>query len=403
LSLVPSSSPSPSAGAQQLDLNHAVQVHRNHLALRHEGETPRFHHVWLRDNCGCSGCRIAQSGERALFTATIRDDIAPVSAEVERRAGTTFLEVLWNDGHASSYAVPWLLERDYSTGRHRASRHEAVLWDATLKDVPTFEHDEVVGTTEGQIAYLDAIRDYGVAVVRNTPSVTGEVARFAEAIGHVRETAFERIHNVRHDPSGYNVAHTPVELKPHTDLPSYHWPPSIQLLHFLVNEAAGGESTVTDGWAVVADLRREDPDAFDTLCRVPVTYQLYSRDEDTYATAPMIQLDTDGNVRTFRFSNQLAQPLDASFEEVSAFYRAYRKLGRMIDGDRYKVAFKAETGDLLTVHGHRVMHGRLPFDPTSGARHLQDVYMEYDDLIARRRVLSGHHIPAPATEVPRHA
>jgi gamma-butyrobetaine dioxygenase len=133
---------------------------------------------------------------------------------------------------------------------------------------------------------------------------------------------------------------------------------------------------------------------------VPVTYQLYSLDEDTCATAPMIQLDHDGNVGTFRFSNQLAQPLSASFEEVGAFYAAYRKLGRMIDSDGYKVAFKAQTGDLLTVHGHRVMHGRLSFDPTSGARHLQDVYMEYDDLIARARVLSGNHIPTPSTKAP---
>jgi len=61
------------------------------------------------------------------------------------------------------------------------------------------------------------------------------------------------------------------------------------------------------------------------------------------------------------------------------------------------VAFKTVSGDLLTVHGHRVMHGRLAFEPTSGDRHLQDVYMEYDDLMARRRVLLGHHIPDPAT------
>ena len=365
--------PTPSPGAHQVEASPRIDVRHDHLLLPHEDGTARFHHVWLRDNCGCCDCRTAQSGERALYTATIRDDIAPVSAHVVLRDDTQFLEVLWNDDHASSYALPWLFERDYSTETRRAPRHEPVLWDATLTSVPTFEHDEVVGTTEGQIAYLEAVRDYGVALVRNTPSVDGEVARFAEKIGHVRETAFERIHNVRHDPAGYNVAHTSVELKPHTDLPSYHWPPSIQLLHFLVNEAEGGESTVTDGWAVVADLRREDPQAFDTLCRVSVTYQLYSHDEDTYATAPMIQLDTQGNVRTFRFSNQLAQPLDASFAEVGAFYAAYRKLGRMIDGDRYKVSFKARTGDLLTVHGHRVMHGRLSFDPTSGARHLQDV------------------------------
>ena len=42
------------------------------------------------------------------------------------------------------------------------------------------------------------------------------------------------------------------------------------------------------------------------------------------------------------------------------------------------------------------MHGRLAFDPTSGARHLQDVYMEFDDFMARRRVLLGTHKPVPA-------
>jgi len=377
-----------------------VDVRPDHLAIEHHATVARFHHVWLRDNCACPSCRISQSGERALFTATIPDDIAPLTVQVQLRHETPFLDVEWNDGHTSSFALPWLLERAYSSEGHRPPRHEPVLWNATLASVPTFEHDDVVGTTEGQIAYLDAVRDYGVAVVRNTPSTEGEVERFAEKIGHVRETAFERVHNVRHDPAGYNVAHTPVELKPHTDLPSYHWPPSIQLLHFAVNEADGGESTVTDGWAVVADLRRDNPEAFEVLCRVPVTFQLYSDDEDTYATAPIIQLDTFGAVRTFRFSNQLAQPLNASFDDVGAFYAAYRTLGRMIDGEGYKVAFKANSGDLLTVHGHRVMHGRLSFDPTSGARHLQDVYMEYDDFIARRRVLAGSHVPAPATQAP---
>jgi alpha-ketoglutarate-dependent taurine dioxygenase len=392
--------PAASPRIDQAEEALSVDVRADHIVLEHDAAVARFHHVWLRDNCGCATCRVPQSGERALFTATIRDDIAPVSARVEVREETPFLEVEWNDGHVSSFAVAWLLERDYSNQARRPSGPAPVLWDATLSSVPRFEHADVLGTTEGQIAYLEAVRDYGVAVVRHTPCVDGEVERFAGAIGHVRETAFERIHNVVHDPAGYNVAHTPVELKPHTDLPSYHWPPSIQLLHFVVNEAEGGESTVTDGWAVADDLRREDPEAFEVLCRVPVSYQLYSDDEDTYATAPMIQLDTHGNVRSFRFSNQLAQPVDAAFDDVAAFYAAYRTLGRMIDGERYKVAFKTRSGDLLTVHGHRVMHGRLAFDPTSGARHLQDVYMEYDDLMARRRVLAGTHIPAPATEVP---
>ncbi len=363
-----------------------------HLTLPLDTGVATFHYVWLRDNCWCPACRVVQSGERRLFTADIGDDIAPATAEVEGEV----LRVSWNDGHSSTYTTGWLAAHDYSDRGRVDSGHDPTLWDATLSNLPAFEHAEVVGTAAGQLAYLDAVRDYGVALVRGTPSRDGEVARFAETIGHVRETAFERIHNVRHDPTGYNVAHTAMELKPHTDLPSYHWPPSVQLLHFLRNDATGGESTLTDGWAILADLRRDDPAAFETLARVPVAFQLFSDTEDTYARAPLIQLDTQGHVSTFRFSNQLAQPLSTSFEVMEEFYRAYRKLGRLIDSDRYTVAFKTSSGDLITVHGHRVLHGRLPFDPASGARHLQDVYMDYDDLMARRRVLLGQHKPVSA-------
>jgi alpha-ketoglutarate-dependent taurine dioxygenase len=353
-----------------------------------------FHYVWLRDNCWCDECRVVQSGERRLFTADIRDDIAPVEAHLDDAA--TALQVRWNDGHASWFSLGWLAANDYS--RPHPHHDTRVYWDASLPDLPRFHHDDVVNDPQVQIAYLEAVRDYGAAVVTNTPSVELEVARFAESIGHVRETAFERVHNVRHDPSGYNVAHTALELKPHSDLPSYHWPPSIQLLHFLVNESTGGESTLVDGWAVLSDLRRDNPAAFDTLCRVPVTFQLFSDDEDTRATSPIVLLDTWGNVRLFRFSNQLALPLHAPFEEVGAFYDAYRALGRMLDSDAYKHVFKTDNGDLLTVHGHRVLHGRKAFDPASGARHLQDVYMEYDDLMDRLNVLLGTHKPIPSNE-----
>lgn len=374
-----------------------LEVHDRYLTLTGRGRPMSFHHVWLRDNCWCEECRVRQSAERRLYTAYIPEDIAPTHVEWDDSVVDGALRIWWNDGHVSAYTAGWLRHHDYSDEARAARRHEPRLWRADLVTVPTFEHSDVVGTTQGQLAYLDAVRDYGVALVRGTPTEPGEVERFAEAIGHVRQTAFERIHNVRHDPAGYNVAHTPMELKPHTDMPSYHWPPSIQLLHFLVNDAVGGESTVTDGWAVLTDLRRDDPASFETLCRVPVCYQLFSPAEDTYAVSPMVRLDPDGQVQTFRYSNQLALPLDVAFDDVEPFYAAYRTLGAMIDSDTYKLAFRSRAGDLLTVHGHRVLHGRLPYDPASGARHLQDVYLEYDDLMGRRRVLRGEHRPLPAT------
>ncbi len=311
----------------------------HYLELATPERESKFHYLWLRDNCWCDECRVAQSAERRIYTADIPADIAPSEAHVDDEAAT--LQVHWNDGHRSSFSLPWLEANDYSNGAQERPLNVA-LWTSTLGEPPRFEHSQVVGRPEVQLAYLDAIQKFGAAIVSHTPSVDGEVARFAEVVGHVRETAFERVHNVRHDPQGYNVAHTPLELKPHTDLPSYHWPPSIQLLHFLVNESTGGESTLVDGWSVLADLRRDNPAAFDTLCRVPVTFQLFSEDEDTRATAPLIQLDTAGRVQTLRFSNQLALPIQAPFRDVGEFYEAYQLLGKMIDSDHYKIVFKCE-------------------------------------------------------------
>lgn len=355
------------------------------------GQTLRYHYVWLRDNCWCGDCRVEQTAERKLLTWSIPEDIRATRVE----SVTAGLVVDWSDGHRSTYSLQWLADNDYSQPGLKDAREQAFLWGSEL-NVPRFAHDDVIDGGQGQLAYLDAVRKYGVAIVSEVPAVPGEVERFAEAIGHVREVAFERVHNVYHDPNGYNVAHTPLELKPHSDMPSYQWPPSIQLLHFLVNEADGGESVVVDGWNALDKLRHQDPEAFDILTRVPIPYQLFSETEDTYAVAPMVQLGPDGEVATFRFSNQLALPLSIDFDMVEPFYNAYRKLGNLIDSQEAKVVFKARNGDLLTVHGHRVLHGRMPFSPGTGARHLQDVYMEFDDFMARRRVLLGIHKPVPS-------
>ncbi len=380
--------PTSTSAAEQHTLHRAD----DHLQLTLTGACLRFHYVWLRDNCGCSQCRVTQSGERRLFTADIPRDIQPAEAEFDTESRS--LNITWPGGHRSRYRDDWLLQHDYSRLGPARSEGSRRLWTARSEPIPVLDYEQVVGSSSGQLAYLEAIHDVGAAVVRGTPCVSHEVERFSTAIGcHVRETAFERVHNVRHDASGYNVAHTALELRPHTDLPSYHWPPSIQLLHFLVNEASGGESTVTDGWSILADLRRNDPRAFEVLCRVPVTFQLFSPDEDTRATAPLVQLDPSGEVATFRYSNQLALPVAAPYDDVAAFYDAYQTLGAMVAGGEYTQEFRAKSGDLLTVHAHRILHGRRGFEPASGNRHLQDAYLEYDDLMARRRVLQGTHIP----------
>ena len=351
-----------------------------------DGARSRFHSVWLRDNCGCRSCRVVQSGERLLFTADIPENISVSEASI---SAPGHLAITWNDGHRSLFDRAWLRHFDYSSATPPSRDSEPVLWDAGVR-LPEFEHAALTESGDRLLEYLDALHAYGAAVVKNSPPVEGEVVRFAEHIGIVRTVAFGTVHDVMNDPHGYNVAHTAHELKPHSDLASYSWPPSMQLLHYLANEVRGGETVLVDGWNVLSALRSESPKDYALLSSVSVPFKIYSATDDTYAEEPIIQHHPDGRIRIFRYSNQTVQPLRIHPDRVESFYRAYRKLGRLVSDARFRVTLKAASGDMLTIHNHRVLHGRLSYDPASGRRHLQDLYMEWDDVMSKRRVLRGH-------------
>ena len=190
---------------------------------------------------------------------------------------------------------------------------------------------------------------------------------------------FARIHDVRVDPSGYNVAHTSIALPPHNDFASYSWPPSVQALHMLINEAKGGEPVIVDGWQVLTRLRNEQPAHFQALCDMPVPFREFDDDTETYAVEPIIRCDCDGNFVALRFSNQLMQTLDPEQSGVVDFYRAYHALCILVTDDAFRTTFRLEGGDILVVAAHRVLHGREAFEPT-GRRHLQDAYFELDNV-----------------------
>lgn len=356
-----------------------------------DGRKSHFHSTWLRDNCGCEECRVDLSGERLLYTADIPDHLRVVDAFI---CNAGHLNIDWSDGHRSIFAQSWLVEYDYSTRSHQHRNDQPALWERGVR-LPEFDHSVLMASTAVLLEYLDAVHAYGAAIVKNTPPVDGEVVRFAKEIGIIRAVAFGTVHDVLNSPDGYNVAHTALELKPHSDLASYTWPPSFQLLHYLLNAVTGGETILVDGWNVLAALKQDDPEGYDLLASVPVPFKIFSTTHDTYAEEPIIQLHPDGRVRVFRFSNQTVQPLQVHPELIEPFYKAYKRLGRLISDDQFRVKIKAQSGDMLTIHNHRVLHGRLAYDPSSGNRHLQDLYMEWDDVMAKRRVLRGH-IPIKA-------
>src|SRR5690625_1157385 len=149
---------SVTTGSTSQEAAPGVTLSSRYLTVPIDGTPRHFHYVWLRDNCWCTQCKVAQSGERRLFTADIPSDIQPTDAQLDNDQQLT---IEWTDGHSSTYSAHWLRTYDYSAPARQARRHEPTLWTASMGPVPTFEHASVVGTTEGQLADRDARRHRG--------------------------------------------------------------------------------------------------------------------------------------------------------------------------------------------------------------------------------------------------
>ncbi len=349
-----------------------------------DGTDARFDTRWLRDNCPCSTCRVAQTEERRFFSGSLTSALTP--KEIAVRAGTA---------EAGCIRVDWGDHRSEFTGSFLAAyrtlpppRYEPRYWDATdVDDFPVAECDAVMNDDGALLRWLVDFRAWGVGRLVGVPAESEYVVRIIERFGHLRRLAFDRIHDVRVDPAGYNVAHTAEPLPPHADFPGYRWPPSLQLLHMLENPAGGGPWIAVDGWRLANELRAADPDGFRLLTEVWAPWRMFSADEETYARGPLVWLDDRGAVAGVRFSNQVMQPIELPAEELDAYYDAYTQYARAVVDPRNQAIIPNTSGDLLMTHAHRTFHGRQAFDPEAGPRWLQDGYAEFDDLDARITVL----------------
>ena len=210
--------------------------------------------LWLRDNCQCDECRIVQTQEKQFLLHTVPVDISPKSVEVKEES----LLVIWPDDHESlisfskieQSAKPRYPERKVWTSNFIPEKYD---WSGFLQD------------REVATEALNTFVSYGVIILNNAPNEPNSLEFLSKRLGPIHETLFERIHNVSVTGHVYNVAHTSKELPPHNDFASYKSQPSIQALHMLENECEGGNSIIVDGLKVVEDLRKENPNFFNTL------------------------------------------------------------------------------------------------------------------------------------------
>jgi gamma-butyrobetaine dioxygenase len=160
------------------------------------------------------------------------------------------------------------------------------------------------------------------------------------------------------------------------------------MLFCVANAGTGGGSILVDGLGAAEALRRESPAAFALLTESPVDFRFHDRSCDIRHRAPTIALDADGNVTSVRFNNWLRAALDVPEDRVESVYRALCRFWRLLREPRFQIRLKLSAGDMVSFDNARVLHGREPFDPNSGARHLQGGYLDRDLVMSRLRLLA---------------
>ena len=324
--------------------------------------------LWIRDNCLCNVCRIKETQEKRFMLNSIPADLKPKRVDVNE----TSINVFWPDDHETNINF-----QDIEFLK-KARKPEKILWANNF--IPNyFDWSDFLQNNDIAIDAFSEFITKGAICIKNSPCIPNSLENLAPRLGPLREVLFERIHNVSVDGHIYNIAHTSLEVPPHNDFASYSWPPSVQGLHMLKNECNGGKSIIVDGFKVLSDLKEDCPDFFEILKTFSVPFREFDEENETYADEPIIRLNSSNEVIGFRFSNQLMQMIDPHRENVDLFYKAYHELCIRINDKKYKSTFRLETGNILLVSAHRVLHGREEFNP-NGKRHLQDAYYELDNI-----------------------
>ncbi len=343
-----------------------------------DGRSNTFHYVWLRHQARCPD---GMPNDTSVKIDLLPEDPASLALEAYRvDAGSLLLD--WSDdGLQTRHGLEFLRRSAYDDESRRLRKHRPNLWDGeTACRLPVFAYDDVFSERQ-RLELLLAVRDYGFARLEGVPPREGRVAAVASLFGPLHVNNYGRIFDVRSDASmnlGSNTGHF---LPPHTDESYRHDAPGISFFHCLAAAPEGGESVLVDGFMAAERLRDEDQQAFDLLCRVPIFFQRHALPaEDMRSHTRVLVTDVDGDVVGLRWTDRTLPPQDLPGDLVEPVYRAIHRFWKIVNAEDMQFRYRLEPGALHVFDNHRVLHGRLAFDPAAGARHLQQCSVNRDEF-----------------------
>lgn len=350
----------------------------------------RFHYIWLRDNCLSEKSRHPSCFQKLYDFSEEKEPPKPKYVELTDRQ----LVIDWDEDppHRSIFPIQWLMTYAYdhrnppdgNNSKHQEAQsryREEVLWNRAFLESHLSEwKNSRVGIPQG---WKDGLFRFGFTLIHDlTPQ---EHQDFLSSIGPMLHTEAGAFYDVESKPGANDLGDTSHALTPHTDYPNRDYPHLLTCFYMVKNESMGGESILVDGFRVAKDFAEKYPDRFRLLAETPIQFRQFYQDWQYFyvKSSPVIKLNDRGDVVSINFAHSHASNWNLPFDRMEEFYQAYSTFFNYLKNPDYQYSFRLEKGDCLLMNNNRILHGRKPFDLSSGSRLLRVGYLVWDHLTGR--------------------
>lgn len=361
-------------------------------------EPIRILYQWLRDHCRCMKCYNETTHQRKLSVLDFPENIIPEKHDLSNGV----LNLIWDGGHGSRYELSWLLKNATFIGDDKKQTINIIPW-LKLPEIQKVSLKSYMNTDDGLAQVLSSLIRYGVAIVTDVEPTLSATEKVITRMSPVQKTLFGEMWEIIHDDAGRteeidtlvnngetithkDTAYTNIALGAHTDNTYWCDAAGLEVFHFLKPAPRGGETLLVDGLSVSLRLKREHPEAYERLTRVPVAATYAEEGQYHTHVDPILKLDpVTKEFLQIRFNLYDRSVLrTVPYSEMKQHYSDLRLIASIIADEKGENYFKFPPGEVIFIDNWRVMHGRAAY---SGLRHMGGSYVARTDWRSRAAVL----------------
>jgi len=356
------------------------------ILSRKDGSRLRYHATWLRDNANDPKTRDKNNGQRLISISDIPVNTYIKSASLDKKGKNITLNFLPKKKQIR-FSASWLEKNVYDKRQNNSKvwiHPDLKTWSkASLKRIPIINYKYAKSDKKLLVKWLKSLHRYGFAKITGCEKKSGTVIKIAKLFGYVRETNYGKWFDVKSKLNAINLAYTNLGLQAHTDNPYRNPVPTIQILHCLKSSTKGGDSKVVDGFKAALRLKKENKNYFNLLSKYCSRFEFKGKKNvHLKSRFPMIELSPDNELIAVHFNNRSIAPItDVPYNDMSDYYKAYRKFSSIIDNPDMAITFKLIPGECFILDNTRVLHARTAYYGT-GSRWLQGCYADKDGLLS---------------------